>query len=264
MYVIDLETTQGPVTVEVNDLSEIPTVIAPYKKTYIGFTAKFIEGEVKPIPTTPTFNAPQVKITDFNVDWKKIKSACMTTISKEGGDKEPSSEWKRKLLLAEHSPLRRGIVSWKWENIPTYVSTHFARHHEGCEKFVATQRTDRTGIDRSERSQIDPVMMEMDANIQALINISLKRLCSAADPTTRKYWRAVLEAIRDYDEDIFWACVPQCVKCGGCPEYSNCGFFDGMTKDWTKEEITNIRTRYDKYNEWRNQAWGPTQTKMKI
>lgn len=29
-------------------------------------------------------------ITHFNVDWFKIKSACMTTISKEVGDKEPS------------------------------------------------------------------------------------------------------------------------------------------------------------------------------
>lgn len=33
-----------------------------------------------------------VRITDFNVNWKKIKSACMTTISKEAGDKEPSHE----------------------------------------------------------------------------------------------------------------------------------------------------------------------------
>ena len=41
----------------------------------------------------------------------KIKSACMTTISKQAGTKEPSSEWKRRLLLAEHSPIRRGNVS---------------------------------------------------------------------------------------------------------------------------------------------------------
>jgi hypothetical protein len=52
-----------------------------------------------------------VRITDFNVNWKKIKSACMTTISKEAGDKEPSHEWKRRLILAEHSPIRRGVIS---------------------------------------------------------------------------------------------------------------------------------------------------------
>ena len=41
----------------------------------------------------------KVTITDFNIDWKKIKSGCMTTISKEAGPNEPSSTWKRKLLL---------------------------------------------------------------------------------------------------------------------------------------------------------------------
>ena len=41
-----------------------------------------------------------VRITDFDINWKKIKSACMTTISKEAGDKEPSHDWKRKLLLS--------------------------------------------------------------------------------------------------------------------------------------------------------------------
>ena len=106
-------------------------------------------------------------------------------------------------MLCEHSPIRRGTISWKWPAIPYAISTHFARHHEGCEKFVGTERADRTGVDRATRSQMNPVPMEMDANIQAIINISYKRLCTSADPTTRQYWRAVLEAIRQYDENIF-------------------------------------------------------------
>lgn len=197
---------------------------------------------------------PIVKITDFDIDWKKIKSACMTTISKQAGDKEPPQEWKRKLLICEHSPIRRGCISWKWEEIPYAISTHFARHHEGCEKFVGTERADRTGVDRESRSQMNCVPMEMDANIQALINISMKRLCTSADPTTRDYWRAVLEAIREYDEDIFWACVPQCVRCGGCPEYTNCGFYDTLMKDAEPEVQRTLKLRYDKYNEWRDRA----------
>ena len=193
----------------------------------------------------------KVTITDFNIDWKKIKSGCMTTISKEAGPNEPSSAWKRKLLLCEHSPLRRGEVSWKWEAIPYAISTHFARHHIGCEKFIATEREDRTGVPREERSQMNPVMMEMDANIQALINISAKRLCTSADPTTRKYWKAVLEAIREYDEDIYWACVPQCVRCGGCPEYTNCGFYENLMKDEPIETQMSLVKRYDAYNKKR-------------
>lgn len=194
----------------------------------------------------------EVEITDFDINWMKIKSGCMTTISKQAGDKEPSSEWKRKLLMAEHSPIRRGTISWKWKTIPYAISTHFARHHEGCEKFIGTERTDRTGIDREERSQMNYVPMEMDGNIQAIINISYKRLCTCADPTTRQYWIAVLEKIREYDPDIYQACVPQCIRCGGCPEqFSPCGMFEKFAENLTKEELINMQTRYDKYHEWK-------------
>lgn len=196
-----------------------------------------------------------VKITDFDVNWKKIKSGCMTTISKEAGDKEPPKEWKRKLLVCQHSPIRRSTISWKWEEIPYAISTHFARHHEGCEKFVGTSREDRTKVDRHERTQMDYVPMEMDANIQALINISEKRLCMCADPTTRKYWKAVVEAIKEYDEDIYWACVPQCVRCGSCVEpFGKCEFYSGLMTGHTLEEQQDIMTRYDIYNEHRERV----------
>ena len=116
----------------------------------------------------------KARITNFYVDWLNIKSACMTTISKQAG-KEPNQEWKRKLLVCQHSPIRRSMISWKWDEIPYAISTHFARHHIGCEKFIGTSRADRTDVkDRSERTQMDCVPMEMDANIQALINISAK------------------------------------------------------------------------------------------
>ena len=193
----------------------------------------------------------KARITDFDIDWMKIKSACMTTISKEVG-KEPTQEWKRRLLLCEHSPIRRGTISWKFDEIPYCISTHFVRHHEGVEKWVGTERADRTEIkDRSQRSQMDMVPMEMEANIQAIINISRKRLCTSADPLTIKYWKAVLEAIKEYDEDIYWACVPECVRCGGCPEYNSCGYYDNLMKDAEPEEQRVLKLRYDRYNKFR-------------
>ena len=193
----------------------------------------------------------KARITDFDIDWMKIKSACMTTISKEAG-KEPTQEWKRRLLLCEHSPIRRGTISWKFDEIPYCISTHFVRHHEGVEKWVGTERADRTEIkDRSQRSQMDMVPMEMEANIQAIINISRKRLCTSADPLTIKYWKAVLEAIKEYDEDIYWACVPECVRCGGCPEYNSCGYYDNLMKDAKPEEQRVLKLRYDRYNKFR-------------
>ncbi len=193
----------------------------------------------------------KARITDFDIDWMKIKSACMTTISKEVG-KEPTQEWKRRLLLCEHSPIRRGTISWKFDEIPYCISTHFVRHHEGVEKWVGTERADRTEIkDRSQRSQMDMVPMEMEANIQAIINISRKRLCTSADPLTIKYWKAVLEEIKKYDEDIYWACVPECVRCGGCPEYNSCGYYDNLMKDAEPEEQRVLKLRYDRYNKFR-------------
>ena len=193
----------------------------------------------------------KARVTDFDIDWMKIKSACMTTISKEAG-KEPTQEWKRRLLLCEHSPIRRGTISWKFDEIPYCISTHFVRHHEGVEKWVGTERADRTEIkDRSQRSQMDMVPMEMEANIQAIINISRKRLCTSADPLTIKYWKAVLEAIKEYDEDIYWACVPECVRCGGCPEYKSCGYYDNLMKDAEPEEQRVLKLRYDRYNKFR-------------
>ena len=191
----------------------------------------------------------KTKITNFNVDWLSIKSACMTTISKQAG-KEPGKEWKRKLLVCQHSPLRRGIVSWKWEEIPYCISTHFARHHEGCEKFVGTSRADRTEVkDRSQRTQMDLVPMEMDANIQALINISERRLCTCADPLTTKYWESVLDEIEKYDEDIRWACVPSGIAHGGCTEpFSKCNLCNRILEEMTPEDRLDVMKRYDAYH----------------
>lgn len=190
-------------------------------------------------------------ITDFQVNWQKIKSACMTTISKKAGDKEPSTEWKRKLLLCEHSPIRRGIISWKWEEIPYAMSTHFARHHAGCEKFIGTERSDRTGIPREERNQMNPVPMEMDANIQSIINISKKRLCTCADITTRQYWQSVIDAIEQYDKDVAWACVPEGIYRGGCPEgFSNCTLCNDIIKSMPEEDRLDPSKRYDAYHSY--------------
>lgn len=94
------------------------------------------------------------------------------------------------------------------------------------------------------------VPMEMDANLQALMNISEKRLCTCADPITRQYWEAVIEEIRKYDELIAWSNVPQCIRCGGCVEpFSQCHFYDNLMKDVALEEQQDVVKRYDIYNQ---------------
>ena len=194
-------------------------------------------------------------IKNFNVNWLDIKNACRQTVSMGDSKLEPTSEWKRKLLICRHSPLRIGSVLWKSEDVPFYVMGHIVRHNVGCTPFVSTSREDRTGIPRNERKQTDFVDMQMIANIEALINISERRLCTCADPTTRKYWEAVLEAVKEYDEDIYFACVPQCVRCGACVEpFSECTFYDNFSKNLTPEQQTDIMARYDAYNEYRGKV----------
>ena len=35
------------------------------------------------------------------------------------------------------------------------------------------------------------------------------------------------EEIKNYDEDIYWALVPQCIRCGSCVEpFSKCQFYE--------------------------------------
>lgn len=194
-------------------------------------------------------------IKNFNVNWLDIKNACRQTVSMGDSKLEPASEWKRKLLICRHSPIRIGSVLWKSEDVPFYVMGHIVRHNVGCTPFVSTSREDRTGVPRNERKQTDFVDMQMIANIEALINISERRLCTCADPTTKKYWEAVLEAIREYDEDIFWACVPQCIRCGACVEpFSDCRFYENFSKNLTPEQQTDIMARYDAYNEYRDKV----------
>ena len=191
-------------------------------------------------------------IKNFNVNWLNIKNACRQTISMCDSEIEPTSEWKRKLLICRHSPIRIGSVLWKSEDVPFYVMGHIVRHNVGCTPFVSTSREDRTGIPRNERKQTDFVDMQMTANIEALINISERRLCTCADPTTRKYWEAVLEAIKEYDEDVYWACVPQCIRCGACVEpFGECKVYENFSKQLTPEQQTDIMARYDAYNEYR-------------
>ena len=106
-------------------------------------------------------------------NWQDVKNAAMNTVGKDKGV-YPTAAWKKKILLAEHSPIRLMQFAWKWSDLPYWVSVHIVRHKIGIEHFVSTQRTDRTGVDRTERPQNAPVLHQCQANAQALITISRK------------------------------------------------------------------------------------------
>ena len=103
---------------------------------------------------------------------------------------------------------------------------HFVRHKHGIEHWVTTQRTDRTGVDRDRSSQDTPVSHECEANAQALIFISRRRLCSQAAPETREAWQEVKAEVDKVDHVLASVMVPECIYRGFCPEFKSCGYVD--------------------------------------
>lgn len=183
--------------------------------------------------------------------WKRALNAARRTIGKKPLDKEPSNSWKAKMLLAEHSPIRLVEYEWTWSDIMQWVSTHLVRHHEGCEKFVHSQRGDRRAIleeynvsSRNELPQGATNDMDMTANAQALINISRKRLCNCASKETREAWKQVKEEVRKVDPVMADKMVPECIYRGFCPEFmSSCGY---VNTEKFKQELKKYRcTNYD-------------------
>ena len=183
--------------------------------------------------------------------WKRVLNAARRTIGKNIVDKEPSDSWKAKMLLAEHSPIRLLEFDWSWNDIRQWVTTHLVRHHEGCEKFVHSQRGDRRNILKEynvERRDYLPQGalndMDMTANAQALINISRKRLCNCASKETREAWIQVKDAIIEIDPIMASKMVPECIYRGFCPEFMNpCGY--SKTKQYQEDLVKYRNTDYE-------------------
>lgn len=171
-------------------------------------------------------NNCKVRSIEMYGGWKRVLNAARLTAGKKPLDKEPSNKWKRKMLLAEHSPIRLVEYDGIWDFIKMWVTTHLVRHHVGVEKFVSTQRTDRNpeliDLDRDEMPQGLENTMMISANAQGLINMSRKRLCSCASTETRQAWKALLEEIKKVDPILVEKCAPECIYRGFCPEFDNC------------------------------------------
>lgn len=176
-----------------------------------------------------------IKWSEYTDVWPKVKRAARTTISKEGEGVYPSDSWKKTILLAEHSPIRKIKFSWKWQDLKSWVSVHFVRHWLGILHWVTTQRSDRTGVDRDNSPQSTLVSHECEANAQALINISRRRLCSQASRETRTAWCEVVAEIEKRDPVLASVMVPECIYRGFCPEFKSCGYVN--TEDYRKALI---------------------------
>lgn len=156
------------------------------------------------------------------------------------------------MLIAEHSPIRDISIKWQWLQMKHWVTVHWVRHK--WEKFVSTQRTDRTGIPRDKLPQDEPADFTGDANVQQLIDTWRKRLCFQASNETREYAEDFKVTLHEMEPEIADALCPNCVYRGGCSEKyvatKKCDFYDRLCEKISELKTTDLQARYDAYNRW--------------
>ena len=197
--------------------------------------------------------------------WSRALNAARRTIGKPPLNKEPSDNWRKMVIMAEHSPIKLVEYLISFKDLRQWVGVHLLRH-EHMLPFIHSQRVDRReDIDsltervmsiieedvKSDESfnkrdylfQGEPNDQDFVVNAQTLINISRKRLCHCASKETREAWVAVKEAIKEFDPIRASFMVPNCIYRGRCPEMNTCGYY--KTDKFKKEldEYWNLINR---------------------
>lgn len=197
--------------------------------------------------------------------WSRALNAARRTIGKPPLNKEPSDNWKKMVIMAEHSPIKLVEYLISFKDLRQWVGVHLLRH-EHILPYIHSQRVDRReDIDsltekvmsiieedvKSDESfnkrdylfQGEPNDQDFVVNAQTLINISRKRLCHCASKETREAWVAVKEAIKEFDPIMASFMVPNCIYRGRCPEMNTCGYY--KTDKFKKEldEYWNLINR---------------------
>lgn len=186
-----------------------------------------------------------MRINWISDSWIRVKNHCRTTVNKQFTDKEPSTEFKKKLLISEHSPIRCLEIDWTWENIPYWTSTEWSRHK--FEKFITSQRDDRMvdDVPRGKKPQDAPVNYDGYANAQNTIDSMRKRLCYKSTQEARLLAEDFKRTLHEVEPE--WADVLQknCVYRCGCPELETCGYWNAFCSRHKDENLFDIQTRYD-------------------
>jgi hypothetical protein len=183
----------------------------------------------------------KVKITKLT-SWKDVLNAARFTQRKELLDKEPSTDFKLKIIKAEHSPLRALMFNIDLYDIPYYTAMHFRTHKLVHLPVVSTSRPDIDGNmkSRNEQKKDEPVNMRLMLDAQEIIAISKVRLCHRAETETRKVWNEVIKELSEIEPELASVCVPSCIYRNMCPEIKCCGYIKTSNYSLEKEKYYNI------------------------
>ena len=165
-----------------------------------------------------------VKLIEYpgEADWLAVKQRALVTVGLDANT-APDEAWKRKILAARHSPIRRLHFAFLLQNVPSWVSVHLCRHVH-AQPYVRSQRNDRqNAYDRNKAPQDAPVTMIWDINAEELMVIANKRLCKQASEETRWVVRMMCRTVLDKCPEFKGLLVPMCVYHGGvCHEMNPC------------------------------------------
>lgn len=164
--------------------------------------------------------------------WQMIKDAALFTIHKKS-EKYPDSNWKRRILMAEHSPIRSGKIIINVYNCPQFVHGHLVRHSNGLVPFISSLRADRMEYDETpNRNTLQDG--RYDFNFQTFINMSRKRYCNCASEATRYVWAEIMKVVKEHEPELYSVCKRECVYRNGlCPEMFTCKY--NKTEAFKKE-----------------------------
>lgn len=155
-------------------------------------------------------------------DWLAVKERALVTVGLKAKN-APTDEWKRDILEARHSPIRRLRFSFLIEDVPYWVSVHLCRHVH-AQPYVRSQRNDRQAeYDRNAARQDAPVDMIWDMTGEELLIVANKRLCNQAIKETQQVVRLMCLEVLDKCPEFEGQLVPMCKYHGGvCHEMFPC------------------------------------------
>ena len=177
----------------------------------------------------------EVKLIEYPTekDWIEVKRRALITMYGKGlGEiKPPTSEWKEKILIARHSPIRYLRYSFLITDIPSNISVHLCRHIHS-QPYCSSLRNDRQdAMDGDKAPRDTPINMIYDVNAEELMVIANKRLCGRASEKTQAVVCDMCGEAIKVTPELQQCLIPMCWYLRHCPEMQSCGYWELTRKD---------------------------------
>ena len=118
-----------------------------------------------PLPEPPKEEKMKTEIIKIKGNWEDVVNDCRASVGKGPLGHEPSEEFKKRMMINEHGPIRNIWIKFMWPGIKYWVAMHWKTHIWPA--VTNTQRNDRQDdYDRDEAPQKTLVNFYGDANPQ--------------------------------------------------------------------------------------------------